>query len=127
MKSGYFSQVYQIVGGIPEGKVATYGQIAALLGNPRGARTVGWALHSNPYSRAVPCHRVVNRAGELSGRFSFGDSEQQRSLLEGEGVRFLFDGRVDLENHLWHPGPSVFRTSHKLRSILPFPPPAGSE
>ena len=104
MRPGYFSQVYQIVSRIPEGKVATYGQIAFLLGNLRGARTVGWALHSNPYPGVVPCHRVVNKEGELSGGFAFGGSEKQRSLLEKEGVRFLLDGRVDLERHLWQPG-----------------------
>lgn len=104
MRSGYFSQVYRIVSRIPAGRVATYGQIAFLLGNPRGARTVGWALHSNPYSGVVPCHRVVNKEGELSGGFAFGGWEEQRSLLEKEGVRFLLDGKVDLERHLWQPG-----------------------
>lgn len=104
MRPGYFSQVYRIVSRIPEGKVTTYGQIASLLGNPRGARTVGWALHSNPYPKVVPCHRVVNKEGELSGGFAFGGWETQRSLLEEEGVRFLTGGRVDLERHLWQPG-----------------------
>lgn len=104
MRAGYFSQVYRIVSQIPGGKVATYGQIASLLGNPRAARTVGWALHSNPYPKVLPCHRVVNRKGELSGRFAFAGPERQRSLLEEEGVRFLRDGRVDLERHLWQPG-----------------------
>jgi len=101
---GYFSRVYQLVSSIPYGKVATYGQIAALLGDPRGARTVGWALHSNPDAGRVPCHRVVNRKGELSGGFAFGGVERQRSLLEEEGVHFLPDGRADLERDLWRPG-----------------------
>ena len=99
--TGYFSRVYQIVSSIPRGKVATYGRIAALLGNVRGARTVGWALHSNPYPGNVPCHRVVNKDGELSGGFAFGGPERQRSLLEQEGVHFLADGRVDLARDLW--------------------------
>lgn len=102
--NGYFSQVYQLVSSIPYGKVATYGQIAALLGDARGARTVGWALHSNPYPGVVPCHRVVNKEGELSGRFAFGGPERQRLMLEEEGVHFLADGRVNLEKHLWDPG-----------------------
>jgi methylated-DNA-protein-cysteine methyltransferase-like protein len=101
---GYFSRVYQLVSSIPYGKVATYGQIAALLGDPRGARTVGWALHRNPDAGRVPCHRVVNRKGELSGGFAFGGVERQRSLLEEEGVHFLPDGRADLERDLWRPG-----------------------
>jgi methylated-DNA-protein-cysteine methyltransferase related protein len=103
LRPGYFSRVYQIVSRIPAGKVATYGQIALLLGNPRGARTVGWALHSNPYPKVVPCHRVVNKEGELSGGFAFGGGEKQRSFLEEEGVHFLPDGRVDLKGHLWQP------------------------
>ena len=101
---GYFSRVYHLVASVPYGRVATYGQIAVLLGDPRAARTVGWALHSNPYPGVVPCHRVVNKEGELSGGFAFGGAERQRSLLKEEGVRFLPDGRVDLERHLWRPG-----------------------
>jgi len=101
---GYFSKVYRIVSTIPPGKVATYGQIAALLGDARGARTVGWALHCNPFPGLVPCHRVVNQRGELSGGFAFGGQERQRCLLEREGVSFLPDGRVDLKRHLWRPG-----------------------
>jgi len=101
--AGHFSRVYALVAAIPSGQVTTYGQIASLLGDPRGARTVGWALHSNPYPGVVPCHRVVNKRGELSGGFAFGGPEVQRSLLEQEGVSFLPDGRVDLERHLWQP------------------------
>jgi len=101
---GYFPRVYRLVSSIPHGEVATYGQIAALLGDPRGARTVGWALHSNPYPGIVPCHRVVNREGELSGGFAFGGQKRQRFLLEQEGVSFLADGRVDLARYLWRPG-----------------------
>jgi len=100
---GYFSKVYQLVSSIPCGKVGTYGQIAALLGDPRGARMVGWALHSNPYPGIVPCHRVVNGEGELSAGFAFGGAERQRFMLEEEGVHFLPDGRVDVERHLWRP------------------------
>ena len=101
MPQDFFQRVWTIVRLIPYGKVATYGQIAFLLGDPRGARTVGWALHSNPYAKVVPCHRVVNKRGELSGGFAFGGPEKQRFLLEEEGVRFLPDGRVDLARHLW--------------------------
>jgi len=56
-----FEKVYEIVKKIPAGKVATYGQIARLLGTPERAKIVGWALHKNPYYGEVPCHRVVNR------------------------------------------------------------------
>lgn len=102
-RGDHFSRIYQLVSSIPWGEVATYGQIAGLLGDPRGARTVGWALHSNPYPGKVPCHRVVNKRGELSGGFAFGGPEVQRSLLEVEGVTFLPKGRVDLARHLWRP------------------------
>lgn len=100
---GFFEDVYNVVKMIPEGKVSTYGQIAALIGQPRKAKIVGWALHSNPYRGIVPCHRVVNRKGELSGAFAFGGMGEQRKLLEAEGIVFNEDGTVDLEKYLWEP------------------------
>lgn len=99
----FFETVYDIVKRIPEGKVATYGQIARLVGEPRKAKIVGWALHSNPYRGIVPCHRVINRKGELSGGFAFGGIEEQRRLLEEEGIIFNKNGTIDLENYLWIP------------------------
>ncbi len=86
---------------IPRGKVATYGQIARLIGHPRAARQVGWALHVNPEPIIVPCHRVVNRNGALSGAFAFGGMDMQRNLLESEGVCFDQTGCVDLSVYLW--------------------------
>ena len=62
---GFFQRVYEVVKQIPLGKVATYGQIARLVGNPRSSRQVGWALHVNPEPFITPCHRVVNREGKL--------------------------------------------------------------
>lgn len=100
---GFFEEVYRVVKMIPRGKVATYGQIAKLIGQPRKAKIVGWALHSNPYEGIVPCHRVVNRDGRLSGAFAFGGMEQQRKLLEAEGIVFNEDGTVDLGKYLWNP------------------------
>lgn len=97
-----FEKIYEVVKRIPEGKVATYGQVALLAGNPRGSRTVGWALHVNPDPSSIPCHRVVNRFGEVSKAFAFGGENMQIMLLEGEGVEFS-DGRVKLEKHLWQP------------------------
>jgi methylated-DNA-protein-cysteine methyltransferase-like protein len=99
----FFERVYDVVKKIPKGKVATYGQIARLVGEPRKAKIVGWALHSNPYKGIVPCHRVINRKGELSGGFAFGGSEEQRRLLEEEGIIFNKNGTIDLENYLWIP------------------------
>lgn len=100
-QTGTFQAVYAIVRRIPKGKVTTYGQIAWMMGNPRLSRVVGYALHVNPEPGVIPCHRVVNRFGGLSDAFAFGGENQQRILLEGEGVHFLEDGRVDLKRHMW--------------------------
>ena len=100
---GFFESVYTVVRRIPKGKVATYGQIAALCGAPRSARQVGWALHANPYFGDVPCHRVINRKGELCKGFAFGGLDAQRQMLEAEGVQISDNNTVSLEKHLWHP------------------------
>lgn len=97
-----FEKIYEVVKRIPKGKVATYGQIAAFAGNPRWSQIVGYALHVNPNTSEIPCHRVVNRFGKTAPAFAFGGDEAQRSLLEAEGVTFLTDGSVDLEKHLWN-------------------------
>lgn len=96
-----YERIYQVVRRIPKGKVATYGQIALLAGNPRWARVVGYALHVNPDPAHIPCFRVVNRLGALSDAFAFGGINQQYDLLRNEGVQFLPDGRVDLAVCLW--------------------------
>ncbi len=98
---GFFEMVYETVRKIPKGKVATYGQIAKLVGEPRKARIIGWALHVNPYPGDVPCHRVVNRYGELSGNFAFGGEESQKKLLINEGIIFDLNGKIDLDKYLW--------------------------
>ncbi len=97
-----FERIYEIVRRIPSGKVATYGMVAQLAGNPRWARAVGYALHSNPEPGIIPCHRVVNRSGGLAPAFAFGGEHAQRGLLEQEGVIFHEDGKVDLERCLWN-------------------------
>jgi len=102
----FFSAVYEMTRQIPRGKVATYGQIARLAGNARMARQVGWALHANPEpdmpeAPGIPCHRVLNRFGEVCKGFAFGGEEAQRMLLEAEGIVFGADGRVDLEAFGW--------------------------
>ncbi len=100
-------RVYALVALVPEGKVTTYGAIAAALGDPRKAREVGWALQGMPKEVHAPAHRVVNREGRLSGGWAFGGLEVQRRLLEDEGIAFLPDGRVDLAAHLWSPEPAA--------------------
>lgn len=84
----FAERVYAAVRQIPKGNVATYGQIAAMIGAPRSARYVGFALHRNPYQGDVPCHRVVFRDGGLAPGFAFGGPDIQKDLLEKEGVVF---------------------------------------
>ena len=94
-----FEKIYEVVKSIPKGKVATYGQVALLAGNPRWARVVGYALHVNPEPGIIPCHRVVNREGRVAPGFAFGGEGVQRQLLESEGIVFEPDGRIDLEKY----------------------------
>ena len=97
-----FKKIYAAVRKIPKGKVCTYGQIAAMAGNPRWSRVVGYALHVNPEPGVIPCHRVVTKDGGLSKAFAFGGENMQRTLLAEEGVEFLSDGRVDMKKYFWH-------------------------
>lgn len=94
-----FEKIYEVVKTIPKGKVATYGQVARLAGNPHWARVVGYALHNNPDQSSIPCHRVVNREGKVALGFAFGGSDMQRRLLEAEGIVFDEDGTIDLEQY----------------------------
>ena len=98
-----FDLIYDAVRQIPRGKVASYGQIAALAGNPRWSRVVGYALHVNPDPSDVPCYRVVTKDGRLSEAFAFGGINVQRELLERDGVEFDGEGRVMMEKYRWRP------------------------
>lgn len=91
-------RIYDAVKTIPRGKVATYGQIAALAGNPRMSRAVGNALHKNPDPEGIPCYRVVNSKGELAEDFAFGGKDIQKNLLEADGIEVI-SGRVDLKKY----------------------------
>ena len=104
-------RIYEAVQKIPKGTVATYGQIAelagdkkmaraAMAGNPRMARAVGNALHKNPDPEKIPCYRVVNAKGELSGAFAFGGADEQAKRLEADGIEVI-NGRVDLGKYRW--------------------------
>ncbi len=84
-----FELIYDVVRRIPYGRVATYGQVAMLAGNPRWSRVVGYALHVNPDPDHIPCYRVVNRLGEPSRAFAFGGINEQITLLQNEGVAFI--------------------------------------
>ena len=101
MDKSVFELIYDVVKQVPKGKVATYGQVAALAGNKRWARVVGYALHVNPDPENIPCYRVVNRYGEVSRAFAFGGENRQIELLEKDGV-CLTEGRVDLKKYGWN-------------------------
>lgn len=98
-----FERIYTVVRQIPKGKVATYGYVALLAGNPHWARVVGYALHVNPDPFVIPCHRVVNREGRTAPSFAFGGETVQRDLLEQEGIVFESDGHIDLKKYGWNP------------------------
>lgn len=93
-------RVYALVRRVPPGRVVTYGSVAGLLGDPRKAREVGWALHACPDD--VPAHRVINRLGAVSGGATL-SAESRRRELEDEGVRFDRAGRCDLDRYAWEP------------------------
>ena len=95
-----YEKIYDIVKQIPRGTVATYGQVAALAGNKRWARVVGYALHVNPDPEEIPCNRVVNREGRVSEAFAFGGENRQIGLLEADGIE-VKDGCVDLSKYQW--------------------------
>lgn len=98
----FYDTVYDMVKKIPDGKVATYGQIAKLAGSPRASRAVGYALHFNPYPKEIPCHRVVNRYGGLAKSFAFGGIDMHKHMLETEGIIINNDYTVDLKTYQWH-------------------------
>lgn len=91
-------RIYEAVKKIPKGHVATYGQIAAMAGNSKMSRAVGNALHKNKDPDHIPCFRVVNAKGELSGAFVFGGEKMQAKLLRKDGIE-VRDGKVDLKKY----------------------------
>lgn len=100
MNQSAFEKIYEVVKQIPYGQVATYGQIAAIAGNKRWARVVGYALHANPNPDEIPCYRVINKEGRVSDAFAFGGGNRQVALLKAEGVEFI-DGHVDMKRYQW--------------------------
>jgi O-6-methylguanine DNA methyltransferase len=92
--------VYKTVASIPKGRVATYGQIARLVGKPTGARAVGCFMRTNPDAPHTPCHRVVAWNGKLTGYSAGGGLVQKKMMLENEGVQVLRN-TVDLKKYLW--------------------------
>ena len=98
-----YRRIYAVVKRIPRGRVATYGQIAAVAGLPRHARLVGYALNVLPSGSDLPWHRIVNAKGRVSPRANaLGHEDLQAQLLRREGVRFV-EGAISLERFLWRP------------------------
>lgn len=93
-------KVYDFLLTIPKGKVVTYGQIAAYLGNKHLARVVGNILHENPHPELYPCYKVVNAKGRLAAHFGWGGMEKQKELLQADGIE-VADGAVDLCKYKW--------------------------
>jgi methylated-DNA-protein-cysteine methyltransferase related protein len=105
-EDGAYERIYAVVRKIPSGRVATYGQVAALAGLPGHARQVGYALHALPDHSTVPWHRVVNAQGRISLRGAQSGSDlPQRFRLEAEGVAFDGGGRIALARYGWKAGP----------------------
>ncbi|MHA2100991.1 MAG: MGMT family protein [Candidatus Kariarchaeaceae archaeon] len=96
----FTSEVVEIIGSIPEGKVMTYGGIAKLAGNPRGARQVSRILHSMSKKYGLPWHRVISSQGKISLPIEMGAEEQKARLL-AEGVHVSERFRIDLKAYLW--------------------------
>lgn len=93
----FYEEVYSIVREIPYGKVFTYGEIARLIGKPQCSRMVGQALFHAPSKRHLPCHRVVNSQGRLVPNW-----QEQKKLLEKEGITFKSNRCVNISRHLWN-------------------------
>ena len=105
MQTPFRTKIYTLTKKIPAGKVATYGQLAALAGSPGAARAVGMCMKQNPDAPRTPCHRVVSATGKLTGYSAEGGIPTKKKMLIQEGVKFNGDF-VNLSVSQWHPNPS---------------------
>jgi methylated-DNA-protein-cysteine methyltransferase-like protein len=104
MQKDFFLNVFDVVRLIPKGRVTSYGAIAKYLGTGRSSRMVGWAMNaSHAQKKSVPAHRVVNRAGLLTGKMHFTPPERMQELLEKEGIKVKKDQIQDFKKHFWDP------------------------
>lgn len=101
-KPGFRGRVYRALELVPPGRVSTYGDVAGVLGSPRVARQVGWALAALPAGTEVPWHRIINAQGRISHRGDVVRAQRQQDRLEAEGVSFDASGRLDLASLRWH-------------------------
>lgn len=102
-KPNFYDAVYKLVRKIPRGRVMTYGQIATILGCPRAARAVGYAMRASGRKEDVPWQRVINYKGRISAKNEVVRPMLQRVLLEAEGIEFDAQDCIDLEAHRWEP------------------------
>lgn len=102
-EGNFFEQVWDVVAEIPMGKVTTYGDIATYLGKKGAARTVGWAMKAAG-GKGLPCHRVVNKSGELTASQLFETPYLMEERLRSEGITFNDNGRIKMSVHRWIPG-----------------------
>ena len=112
----FADDVFALVARIPVGMVTTYGDLARALGEPRGARQVGWAIAGSPSGLDLPFHRVVNREGFLSGGWAFGHPEVMKQRLVAEGVPFRDEYTVDIQRCHWIPGDDS-ATPHEVHDL----------
>ena len=114
--AGFYDAIWSLVRMIPPGRVMTYGQIATILGTPRAARAVGYAMF---FCRddSVPWQRVINARGEISLGGHVDRPLRQRELLEAEGVIFTADGRIELKRYLWWPESTDYSTVTDLAKL----------
>ena len=118
--SNFYEAAYTLVRAIPPGRVMSYGQVAAVLGQPRAARAVGYAMmHSTGVEPPVPWQRVVNRYGGISTGGEADRPERQRALLVAEGIEFREDGTIDMKRYGWEP-PEPDAYYHEGRGDLPY-------
>jgi methylated-DNA-protein-cysteine methyltransferase-like protein len=110
-----YTQIYEIIALIPRGKVATYGQIAHIVGPPCHARLVGWALRDTPRGLQIPWQRVINSRGEISTFHREAGARHQRQLLEEEGVEFGSNDRIDLHRFQWEGPDAAWLREHGYR------------
>jgi methylated-DNA-protein-cysteine methyltransferase-like protein len=111
-------RVYEVISRIPSGYVTSYGSIARAVGLPRGARQIGWLLHSVPEQLNLPCHRVVNSQGFLSGGWNFGHPDIMKAMLIDEGVPFSAEYRVAIKKCFWEAEAEVeLSAAHKVNDF----------
>jgi len=101
MATEFSTQVIKWIKKIPRGKVATYGQIAALAGKPHGARGVSWILNSSSKAHKLPWHRVISGKGRISFPWGSRSFTKQKLLLEKEGIKLIDHIEIDMKKHQW--------------------------